>query len=142
MLEQILDFIHNYFVKEVHCGVFKIEDGKLQVDFLQQNQYCKIVGSVFNDKVYKYNSGGLTDEEFEGQVWAMAIPPSLIALASEITAWNTKYGDAVSSPYQSESFGGYSYSKSSGQGKDGTTKSNYDWRDVFASRLNHWRKIS
>ena len=31
MLEQILDFIHNYFVKEVHCGVFKIEDGEFFV---------------------------------------------------------------------------------------------------------------
>lgn len=142
MLEQILNFIHNFFIKEIYRGTFKIVNGELQVDFLKENQYCKIVGSIFNDKVHQFSTGGLTDEEFEGQIWAMAVPPALIALAYDVEAWIAKYGEAVSSPYQSESFGGYSYSKASGQGKDGTMKSNYDWRDVFGSRLNQWRKLS
>lgn len=142
MLEQILNYIHNFFIKEVHRGKFAIVDGELQVDFLLENQYCKIVGSVFNDKVHKYLSGGLTDEVFEGEVWAMAVPPTLIALIPDIEAWVSKYGDAVNSPYQSESFGGYSYSKATGVGKDGTAKSSYDWRDVFSSSLNQWRKLS
>lgn len=141
MLEQILNYIHNFFVKEVYYGKFTISDGELQVDFLQPNQYCRIVGSVFNDSVYKYSSRGLTDETFEGQVWAMAVPPTLIALISEIEDWNAKYGESISAPYQSESFGGYSYTKASGSNKDGSSKS-YDWRDAFGSRLNQWRKIS
>ena len=142
MLEQILNFIHNFFVKEIRRGKFTIADGELQVNFLQNNQYCKIVGSVFNDKVHKYTSGGLTDEVFEGEVWAMAVPPALISLASDIEAWVEKYGDAVNTPYQSESFGGYSYSKASGVGKDGSAKSAYGWRDIFGSQLNQWRKLS
>ena len=143
MLEQVLDFIHNYFVKEIYKGKFKIDGGQLQgADFLQNGQYYKIVGSIFNDQVHKYPLSDLTDEEFEGQVWAMAVPPTLIALCDEIDAWVDKYGDAVNTPYQSESFGGYSYTKASGQGKDGTAKASYDWRDVFGARLNHWRKLS
>ena len=142
MLEQVLNFIHNFFVKEVYRGRFTISDGELQVDFLQANQYCKIVGSVFNDKVYKYSTRGLTDEVFEGQVWAMAVPPTLIALISDIDAWVEKYGESVSTPYQSESFGGYSYSKMSGTNKDGSQNLVYDWRDVFSPQLNQWRKIS
>lgn len=141
MLEQVLNFIHNYFVKEVYHGQFEIKDGALNVDFLQQGQYCKIVGSVFNDKVYQYQSGNLTDEVFRGQVWAMAVPPTFIALVDEIGDWVEKYGDAVNTPYQSESFGGYSYTKASGQGKDGIGKATYDWRDVFGPQLMQWRKL-
>lgn len=142
MLEQVLNYIHNFFVKEIYRGKFRIENGELEVDFLQENQYCKIVGSVFNDKVHKFGTQGLTDEVFEGQVWAMAVPPTLIALIAEIQAWVDKYGESVSTPYQSESFGGYSYTKSTGTGKDGTDKLVYDWRDVFSPHLNQWRKTS
>lgn len=141
MLEQILDYIHNYFVKEIHRGEFVISDGCLNVDFLQKNQYFKVVGSVFNDGVYRYPVNGLADETFTGQVWAMAVPPAVIALSDEIGAWVDRYGEAVNSPYQSESFGGYSYTKATitnGNGGSGTA----DWRSAFASRLNHWRKIA
>ena len=101
MLEQILDYIHNYFVKEVHAGMFRIESGVLSVGFLQNGQYYKIVGSVFNDGVHKYtNDESLTDESFEGEIWAMAVPPAVIALSDEITAWMGKYGDINNSPYQ------------------------------------------
>ena len=142
MVEQVLNFIHNFFVKKVHRGKFVIEDGELKVDFLQEDQYCKIVGSIFNDKVHKFSSGGLTDEVFVGEVWAMAVPPTLLALIPDIENWVAKYGDSVYTPYQSESFGGYSYTKASGVGKDGSAKASYDWRDVFGSVLNQWRKLS
>lgn len=142
MLEQILNFIHNFFVKEVYRGKFVISDGELQVDFLLTNQYCKIIGSVFNDGVHKYSSGHLTDETFEGEVWAMAVPPAVIALASDIEAWVTKYGETALSPFSSESFGGYSYTKASG-GNVGANgyKPTMDWRDMFGPQLNQWRKI-
>ena len=143
MLEQILDYIHNYFVKEAHVGTFRIESGKLDVDFLQGGQYYKVIGSVFNDGVHKYtnDSSDLKDESFEGEVWAMAVPPAVIALSREITEWVNKYGSAANSPYQSESFGGYSYTKASiTNGSGGNSLA--DWRSVYASRLNHWRKIA
>lgn len=139
MLEQVLDFIHNYFIKGTYRGTFVVTDGELELDFLQDGQYFKICGSVFNDGVYQYPASGLTDETFDGEIWAMAVPPAVVALVAEIGEWVGKYGDAVSGPYQSESFGGYSYSKLSGG--NGTGNTAYSWQDAFRSRLNHWRKI-
>ena len=143
MLEQILDFIHNYFVKEVYRGKFKISGNTLNVDFLQKDQYYRVIGSVFNDGIYKYSSDPLTDEEFTGEVWAMSVPPAVIALAGEIEDWLKKYGDVMNSPFQSESFGGYSYSKgSTGSSNNSDSANAADWRKVFGSRLNAYRKIN
>ena len=142
MLEQILDYIHNYFEKEIVPGTYSISSGTFEVGFLQNGQYFRIVGSVFNDGIYKYPANDLTDETFTGEIRAMAVPPAVIVLADEITAWIDKYGDAMNSPYQSESFGGYSYSKGSGQNSSNNSSNPADWRVVFGSRLNHWRKIA
>lgn len=140
MLEQILDYIHNYFEKDIVSGSFVISGGAVQIDFLQNGQYFRIVGSTFNDGVYQYPVDELVDETFIGEIWAMAVPPSVVALVNEITAWTEKYADVTDSPYQSESFGGYTYTKKSGtSGGGGDT---YDWRTAFNSRLNRWRKIS
>lgn len=142
MLEQILDYIHNYFERDIVDGSFTISDGSVVLDFLQDGQYFRIHGSVFNDGVHRYPANDLTDETFTGQIRAMVVPPAVIALADEITAWIDKYGDAMNSPYQSESFGGYSYSKGSGQNSSNNSSNPADWRVVFGSRLNHWRKIA
>lgn len=136
MLEQILSYINNYFEVNIVKGDYTIEDGSLTLDFLQNGQYFRICGSVFNDGVYQYPASDLTDEKFEGEVWAMAVPPAVIALTNDIQAWENKYVDVVSGPYQSESFGGYSYSKGSN-----SSGNPIGWRDVFHSRLNRWRKI-
>lgn len=141
MIEQICDYIHNYFIKEVYRGTFTIENGSLSVDFLQEGQYFKIIGSIFNDGVFQHSNDTLTDESFEGEVWAMAVPPAVIAIATEAEEWENEYGDKVNSPFQSESFGGYSYSKASGNGGNNGGTASYSWKDVFGSRLNHWRKI-
>lgn len=138
MLEQILDYIHNYFIKEVYRGTFKIELGSIDLDFLQDGQYFKIVGSVFNDGVYRYPNTELTDETFTGEIWAMVVPPSVIALSVEIQDWVTKYGETTNSPFNSESFGGYSYTKG-GAGNGGNAGT---WQGVFGSRLSRWKKIS
>lgn len=138
MLEQVLDFIHNYFVREEHKGDFVISGGSINLDFLQNGQYFKIVGSVFNDGVYQYPTDKLTDESFTGKVLAMAVPKQVLLLAAEIEDWVTKYGSAANSPYQSESFGGYSYSRGSTTGG----RIGGGWQDVFGTRLNAWRKIS
>lgn len=140
MLEKILDYIHNYFVKEKHEGEFKIESGFIDVDFLQNGQYFKIIGSVLNDGVYVYPTE-LVDEEFNGQIWSMAVPRTLIDLAREVENWVGKYGDIIDSPFQSESFGGYSYTKgSSSNGQGGN--SGLSWQSKFSSQLNAYRKIS
>ena len=150
MLERVMDFIHNYFVKDVYYGTFVIRGGELDVNFLMNNQYFKIVGSTFNDGVHQYISvvregstnEPLIDETFTGQVWAMAVPPTFIALVGQIEAWVNKYGEQVLSPFSSESFGGYSYTKAQGNRSDGSTPTNVNWQDVFRSSLNHWRKIA
>ncbi len=141
MLEQVLDYIHNYFVKEEHRGKFKIVGGELIVNFLQTNQYFKIGGSVLNDGVFQYPATDLQDEEFEGVIYSMAVPRSLLDLTEEIQGWVDKFGEASASPYQSESFGGYSYNKGSVVGNNGKSGM-VTWQSVFGTRLNAYRKIS
>ena len=79
----------------------------------------------------------LTDERFDGAVWAMYVPPAFVALAEEIGNWQRQNADAVSSPYQSESFGGYSYSKATGADGGGLS-----WTDQFSGKLKNWRKVN
>ena len=76
----------------------------------------------------------MPNEEFIGEIWALAVPPSLLETVEKIEAWETKNAEAAHSPYQSESFGGYSYSKSSESIGNG-------WQTAFRGELNVWRKI-
>ena len=138
MLTEICAEIRNYF--EVpngrHFGTFTISGGSIApLDFLQEGQYFRIVGSVFNDGVYKYPAESLTDEVFEGAVWAMAVPPTLIALAAEIKGYNDSDAGKPS-PFTSESFGGYAYTKATD-----ANGAPIGWQKAFASRLNKWRKL-
>ena len=140
MLEQILDFIHNYFETEIYRGKFKIENGALVTNALISGQYFKIKGSLLNDGIYQYPAEDLVDEEFEGEIWSMAVPKTVLELAAEIDDWQKEYGDKLNSPYQSESFGGYSYSKAGGTDSNGNSLTS--WQGVFGTRLNAYRKIS
>ena len=142
MIEKVLDFIHNYFIKEKHEGTFLVTEGTLTLDFMKDGQYFKIVGSDLNDGVYQYPVTGLSDEEFSGEIWSLSIPKSLLSIIAEIEDWQTAYGDATATPYQSESFGGYSYSKASSGSSDRKGGDLCGWQAEFASRLNHWRKIA
>lgn len=139
MLEAVLIHLKNWFVvpRGVRSGMYTIKDSKLELAYLQNGQYYRICGSVFNDGLHKYGDVDLKDETFYGTVWALAIPKTVVELSEEIEAWQTKNGDAVVSPYQSESFGGYSYTKAT----DSTTGSVATWETVFRSRLNPYRKL-
>lgn len=138
MLESVLIHLKNWFCVRVHEGVFTVTDSVLELPFLMEGQYYRICGSVFNDGLHKYGdmSDKLWDETFSGTVWALAIPMAVIDLAEKIEAWETKHGDAVASPYTSESFGGYSYTKAT----DSTTGAQATWETVFRSQLNPYRK--
>ena len=138
MLEQVLRHLNNWFLVGIHEGTFTVENGSITLPFLLTNQYFRICGSVFNDGLHKYPAADLTDETFTGTVGALAVPKAVVALAEDIAAWEEKNGEAVVSPYQSESFGGYSYTKRSA-GSDGGTLNG--WQDAFRGRLNDWRKI-
>ena len=142
MLTELCQELRNWFERKKYFGTFTIENGQIHPPdgSLQDGQYFRIIGSVFNDGVHKYNAEQLTDEVFEGAIWSMGVPPAVIDLSERISEWVTKYGDSVSSPYQSESFGGYSYQKASlGQGN--ATSNSPTWQSTFANELNRWRKI-
>ena len=134
MLESVLHYLHNWFLVAVYDGLYTIKDGSIELPFLQSGQYFRIVGSILNDGVYNYPAENLKDEEFTGSIWALAVPPAVLSLVEEITAWQAKNG--ASGPYTSESFGGYSYSKATG-----TNGQPAGWQDVFRSRLNAYRKM-
>ena len=135
MLTEICQYLRNWFEVTKYFGEFTISGGAITYSDgselpLINNQYFRIVGSIFNDGVHKY-----------GSVWSMAIPPVIIVLAGEITNWITANTEAINSPYQSESFGGYSYSfRQGGQSADGGA-TGATWQSQFASRLAPWRKI-
>ena len=139
MLEQVLMHLKNWFLVPggIHEGTYTIEDGGITLPFLANGQYFRICGSVFNDGLHKYPASDLKAETFEGNVWALAIPQAVIDLAAEIEAWETKNGDASVSPYQSESFGGYSYSKATDSVSGGAAT----WQSAFRSSLNKYRKL-
>ena len=139
MLEQVLMNIRRWFPVEggVHSGTFTIEGGGITLPFLLTNQYFRIVGSVFNDGLHQYPAVDLTDETFTGSVWALAVPKAVIDLADEIQKWQEKNADALSSPYSSESFGGYSYSKATNSATGGAET----WQSHFGQQLSAWRKI-
>lgn len=141
MLTELCQELRNWFVRDVHFGTFEIEGGTITAPFLVNGQYYRIVGSIFNDGVHQYGTEPLVDETFDGAVWALAIPQAVIELSEAIEEWKAKYeavDSAAMSPYSSESFGGYSYSKSttSGEGFVGVS-----WKTIFGSQLNRWRKI-
>lgn len=139
MLEQILRHLRNWFVVDggVHVGTFKVEEGGISLPFLQNGQYFRIVGSVFNDGVYQYPTVGLKNETFDGAVWSLAVPTALLELCEEIETWEEKNGEASKGIYQSETFGGYSYTKAT----DSKTGNDVTWQSAFRSRLNNWRKL-
>ena len=153
MLTEVCDFVHNYFEYAIHSGTFEISGGTIDLDSLVANgQRFRIIGSALNDGIYTYYTGGqifnddgnngitLASETFTGQVVAMAIPAAFLKVVNDIKEWQEKNKAVLDSPYQSESFGGYSYTKASGSASNGGGM--LGWKDMFRSRLNAYRKIS
>ena len=149
-MDELCGYVRNYFLRDyknpeqyIHKGTFTIADGSIQdLPFLIPGQYFRITGSALNDGVYKYQEAGtvLKDEVFNGAVWEMYVPTDFSALADEINTWISTNATALDGPYQSESFGGYSYSKGSSVRADGTAYA--PWQAQFASRLSRYRRLS
>lgn len=138
MLEQVLLSLRNWFVADKATGRIRVEGGALVPPeglALADGQYIRVTGSVFNDGLHRWPCTGMTDEEFVGTVWALAVPRAVIDLADEIEAWQTEHAEELGSPYASESFGGYSYTRVGGDGSPIT------WRQQFKARLDPWRKL-
>lgn len=142
ILTELCQELKNWFCNvetDIYTGEYTVSNGSLSLPFLQNGQYFRIAGSVFNDGVHQYGNSEdiLQDETFTGSIWAMKIPPAVVSLATEIDDWIVKNGEVVKSPLQSESWGGYSYSLKGGSGESGAL----DWRTPFAGSLNRWRKL-
>lgn len=143
----ITDFceeLHNFFEQEKYIESVTIENGVLLgfSDRLHENQYFRIVGSVFNEGVYKYPTTELTDETFDGAIWAMAVPPAALALLEKIQEWDSKYGNNADNytPYASETMHHYSRSFAIHTNSKGELV-RPTWQAVFRTELNRWRKI-
>lgn len=142
MIDQVCALIHNWFCEDadVRAGDYTVEDGALDVDFLLPGQYFRVVGSVFNDGVWKYPAEDMADETFTGEIWPMRLPRDFVALCAEIETWQGKYGAAMLSPYTNESvIGVYSYTKAA-TGTGGAYSATA-WADAFKVKLNRWRKL-
>lgn len=151
-INEVCAYLNNWFDKDDECrtlpslkGVFTISDGifadERLSDILIDGQYFRIQNSVLNDGVYQYPVSNLADETFTGKITPMRIPSDFLNIVDEIEKWLEKYGGVESvanSPFNSESFAGYSYNKST----DGGTASNMPlWWSSFGGRLSRWRKL-
>lgn len=136
-LNEICANINNYFDKgDSFSGEFSIKNGVFsgeQFPF-QEGQYIRIEGSTFNDGAHCYNSGDLRDEVFKGRVSAMCMPVDFQNLIADISGWKKTNAKHLNSIFQSESFGGYSYSIDTAGGRA-------TLQGVFGSRLNRYRKV-
>ena len=149
MLTEICQYLKNWFDRGLpkYTDEFSIHDnqitnGNTTLSFLD-GQYVRIIGSILNDGVHEFPFSDLQDETFSGSVWSMAVPKAVIDLSDEIMAWQEKNGNVDSpamSPYQSESFGGYSYTKSKGTSGSVVT-AGASWQSAFADRLALYKKL-
>lgn len=137
MLTELCGVLRNWFETDRISDTYTVKNGSITLPFLQSGQFFRVVGSVFNDGVHQYPDYAMADETFDGSIWPMSVPPAVLCLAEEIHSWQEKNGDIAASPYTSESFGGYSYSKAA----SGSSTGAVTWQSVFKARLNQWRKI-
>lgn len=137
-LLDLCDYLHNNFEACRFIGEIKIEDGKVVGVDLEDDRYFRIIGSAFNDGIYKFSSALelKKDEVFDGTIVIMSVPPYILDMVTEISNWENANASSLASPYQSESFGGYSYSKATS-----STGGMVTWRDVFAKRLSRYKKL-
>ena len=155
-LERVLSHIHNWFERDrISVTGCEVTDGRLPASVSSRiplGAWYRVEGSYLNDGLHlrmdefpEGESEGLTDETFDGTVTVLAIPHALLLTVEEISDYVTASSEAMrriaASPYQSESFGGYSYTLR-GSGGDGTGGAGGSWQSKFSSDLNPWRKIS
>lgn len=120
--------VNNWFADKKIIGEIKIEDGTLSVD-TEGYKYIRIINSKLNDGVYDVTAMELTDEDFDGAVWLLKLPRPFLTLCERIELWQT--ANEGKELFQSESFGGYSYSRAA----DATS-----WQGIFRNDLDGWRK--
>lgn len=155
-ITEICAYLRNYFTPTgkrddrsfIHSGSFKIIDGNISdIDFLKENQYFRLINSSLNDGVYcncPEDLKNLQNEEFDGCIWEMSVPPAFLKLCEDIQAWRSKNESTESanmSPFTSENFNNYGYSKSNSRIGESNGGNAVTWQGQFSNRLSTWRKI-
>lgn len=136
---ELLLYLRNFFPGERWTFVNEpVKSGGITLPDLNIGDYYLIEGSKRNDGLHIMGDADLIGDTLTGYVTECRVPTALIAIHEEINCWQKKNAEAVTSPYQSESFGGYSYTKKNGNADGGTVDG---WQSAFASRLRIWRKI-
>ena len=135
MLYEIMRHLRNFFPTSIaEVSRFEVINGTINLPFVSEGQYFLIQDSNFNDGVYQYPPSDMTNESFLGTITVLNPPKEFLDLVDEIKAFQA--ANPSGNGYQSESFGGYSYSRAT------NSRGNIaGWQDVFGSRLNVWRKI-
>ena len=100
MLQEICDYIHNYFVPAgASLGTYTISGGMISPTFgAEEGDRFLICGSRRNDGIYTWHAAGIKNDDdtaaaglaaetFAGTIRVMSVPPALIALAGEIKQW-------------------------------------------------------
>ena len=138
-LYELLVYLRNFFpgLHWQFTGA-EITGNRIVIPGLETGDYYLIEGSRRNNGIHVYGDADLRNETYTGIVTEICVPPEVLAILEEINTWQEKNAEAVQSPYQSESFGGYSYTKESSSSASGESTS---WKTVFAPRLRIWRKI-
>ena len=148
MLEEVMRYVNNRFDRDPRgdrygsaSGHFAVEGGSMDVEGLKDGQWFWVEGSTLNDGLHMYPPTDMRDEEFDGTVVFLVVPRSFEDLGAEISAWCERNADAIGGPYQSESFGGYSYTMAS-SGSQGNEMPAAAWQSHFGARLRPYRKLS
>lgn len=127
-LYMLCEEVNNWFVKKKSIGNITIANGALDLDTSGYN-YIRIMDSLHNDGLHEVGNMTLTDETFDGAVWFLKIQKPFLDLAGDVEQWVTE--NAGKDLYQSESFGGYSYSRN---------PNSLSWQGFYKARLDAWRK--
>lgn len=131
-MEELMRKCKNYFYKFKEHGSYIISNNEIigvRGNYCK-GQYIRVVNSILNDGVYKINrieenkiivEEQLNDEMFVGVIAGLGVPNEFIKIVNKIKEYDTthKATDIIS-----ESFTGYSYTKS--LNKDGTTMNGTD----------------
>ena len=150
----VMEYLHNYFYKFKERGNFAINFNTISIDGCYDlqgkyvvGQYIRIKGSLVNDGVYKVIAvsedglpgitvdGCLSDEEFEGYICSLAVPKAFISLCNDIKEYEVKNPPKE---FISESFGGYSYTRSQASVESGLS----GWQLAFKGQLAPYRRMS
>ena len=141
-IEAVMAECHNFFEDGYADAEFTVTaNGTLTPAVgVLDNQYVCIRGSTFHDGVWQMVSGKLTRSEdddfpaesFTGRLWYLHPPGAFLDIVESITAFDQK---TPVTGLQSESFGGYTYTRASGS--QGALR----WQEAYSSMLMPYRRM-